>query len=454
MRNRFPHGGEVLGASPANPVLAPYPLLDRSLSMSRQRELLDLQAIQRIPGLVGYWKSDPQYLFEDSAGTTPASTSGTGPVGQWLPVNGVVTFGANLYTFGDFESGIFGGISDGSGSVSTWTLNTVSPISGAQDGRLVITTSASNRPIFVAQNVSSSIAVGRTYRYSFSYKVNSGAVIIASANDGTSTKTLGVTLSGSGSFSFDLTCAAANGTFGYLYFGNSLCDAQFDNFTLQEYKGAAFQSTTANKPILRKTPTTGVYWADSNTATSALNVALGNLGSACTVARSSAEGVTFTENVSITAPYNIAPAFSFNSDVAIFNRALTATEKALITRYMQRAVPLLGANLVTNGTFDVDANWSKGTGWSIGSGVASKAVSASASVLSQAVAVAGSTYLSSADMTIRAASFWFWNGSLSKSETTNGAKSVIYVATASGLGFRGGTTSDGDIDNAVLKEIL
>lgn len=30
-----------------------------------------------------------------------------------------------------------------------------------------------------------------------------------------------------------------------------------------------------------------------------------------------------------------------------------------------------GSNLVTNGTFDADTNWTKGTGWSIGSGVAS-----------------------------------------------------------------------------------
>ena len=33
--------------------------------------------------------------------------------------------------------------------------------------------------------------------------------------------------------------------------------------------------------------------------------------------------------------------------------------------------PVLGVDQVTNGTFDADSNWTKGTGWSIGSGVAS-----------------------------------------------------------------------------------
>jgi hypothetical protein len=35
--------------------------------------------------------------------------------------------------------------------------------------------------------------------------------------------------------------------------------------------------------------------------------------------------------------------------------------------------PALGANVLTNSTFAVDANWGKGTGWTIGSGVATKA---------------------------------------------------------------------------------
>lgn len=209
---RFPHGGEVLGASPANPLLAP--VLRPEMVLSRQQALLDLQAIQRIPGLAGYWSTDPAYLFEDSGETTPATLNGV--VGCWTSVG-----------------------------------------------------------------------------------------------------------------------------------------------------PAAIQATTAVKPYLRKTPQSGVYWIDSNTANSALTATLGNLGAACTVAKSGAEGVTFTEGVTISSTYNIAPAYGFNGDVAIFNRALTVTEKALLTLYMQRGVPVLGANLVTNGTFDTST-----AGWTaFGSGI-------------------------------------------------------------------------------------
>jgi hypothetical protein len=48
--------------------------------------------------------------------------------------------------------------------------------------------------------------------------------------------------------------------------------------------------------------------------------------------------------------------------------------------------------LVTNGTFDADTNWTKGTGWTISGGVASKAVGSS-SYLSQASSLPlGKTY--------------------------------------------------------------
>lgn len=53
---------------------------------------------------------------------------------------GVGTLGANAISGGDFEGGLIGSKSEGGGVVSTWTLNTTNPISGAQDGRLQVTT--------------------------------------------------------------------------------------------------------------------------------------------------------------------------------------------------------------------------------------------------------------------------------------------------------------------------
>lgn len=321
MRSRFPHGGEVLGAAPANPILAPVLSQDRGLRMSRQRELLDLQAIQRIPGLVGYWKADPQYLFEDSAGTTPASTSGTGPIGQWLPVNAALTYGPELLIDPSFDN-----------LAGNWTIADPATSSG---GQFFGNGSTSNNPGVT------SIALSTSEMYALE-------VVVSSYTSGSFYVRLGasstaISLTGAGTLRV---LSVGHGTGSYVSITTSSFVGTIDSISLKKVSGlVATQPTTANKPILRKTPTTGIYWADSNTAASALNVALGNLGSACTVARASAEGVTFTENVSITSTYNIAPIYSFNADVAIFNRALTDVEKALITRYMQRSVPMLGSNI-------------------------------------------------------------------------------------------------------------
>mgnify|MGYP000942898033 CR=1 FL=1 len=514
MRSRFPHGGEVLGAAPANPILAPVLSQDRGLRMSRQRDLLDLQAIRRISGLVGYWKADPQYLFEDSAGTTPASTSGTGPVGRWVAVNftpvhtSVTVTNPGFDTDSDWAKGTGWSIGSGVASHETGSVGILSQVV--------------------------SLTAGKQYLLTWTMTASAGDVTPRFSGG---TLVSGTAISVSGTYEENLVAATGNTTLEFR--GGSTFVGTIDNVSLIEVSGfVALEATTANKPILRKTPTTGIYWADSNTPTSALNVALsdtvlgrrnlltysedfsnaawtkawcswssgvvtltgsgdsirenitvsanstvtlkarfvagtsqwmrmvvyqtsattnrvslwfrldtGELGSVasggtgsgavgtitslgnggydltltgsinnnatdatiwigsvsgdgsssssntglsygltrsqlelgsvatdyqkitnvpayCTLARATAEGVTFTDNAEISPTYNIAPAFGFNSDVAIFNRTLTATEKALITRYMQRAVPLLGSNLVTNGTFDTDL-----TGWSqIGGG--------------------------------------------------------------------------------------
>ena len=102
----------------------------------------------------------------------------------------------------------------------------------------------------------------------------------------------------------------------------------------------AVQATTANKPYLRVTPTTNKPWYDSNTATGALTATFsGALGSACTLATVTPEGVSIIENQTVGTTYNITPPYGYNSDVLIINRALTAAEKALVTRVMVRDVP-------------------------------------------------------------------------------------------------------------------
>jgi hypothetical protein len=118
------------------------------------------------------------------------------------------------------------------------------------------------------------------------------------------------------------------------------------------------QQTTANKPYLRRTPTTGKYWYDSNTTTGALTAAFpSSLGSSCTIASVTPEGVSILENQTVGSTYNICPPFGYNGDVLIINRALTAAEKALVTRVMQRNVPTLGSNLIIDPDFDSPALW-------------------------------------------------------------------------------------------------
>lgn len=69
-------------------------------------------------------------------------------------------------------------------------------------------------------------------------------------------------------------------------------------------------------------------------------------------------------------------AFSFTTSVSA--PIITATNTSVATE---------GANVVTNGTFDADANWSKGTGWTISGGVATKTAGTAAN-LSQSIGVA------------------------------------------------------------------
>ncbi len=621
MRSRFPHGGEVLGAAPANPILAPVLSQDRGLRMSRQRGLLDLQAIQRLPGLVGYWKNDPQYLFEDSAGTIPASTSGTGPVGKWSGTT-EEALGSELIANGTFDTNTTG-----------WTVKYGTGTIASVGGALVLTATSTE----IAYQAISTV-VGKQYRIRFqaiSYAPSSGFyAVIKSDNNSATLNAIDIGNMAFGNVSGDF---VATSTTTYILLqanGTSSFTASWDNISVREVISGvtAFQSTTANKPILRKTPATGIYWTDSNTSTSALNVALSdtvlgrrnlltyseqldnavwvksfssisanseydpsgqatydklvedtstvsthqvycspfvigavqtvsvdvkadtrssiyimcgassvnavtfnaqtnvfstigpgvtnttstllsngayrvsftmtpasmsmriylhngtttsytgdgtsglyigriqvepgsvatdyqkitNVPAYLTLARSTPEGVVFTDNAEIANTYNIAPAFSFNADVAIFNRALTATEKALITRYMQRAVPMLGSNVVTNGTFDTDTVWTKGTGWSIGSGIASKSAG-TASNLTQSVGVSGNAYYAKADVIVTAGTIGAYPGSGTTqfgSTSATGTLAYTMKASGTGIGVRGNASFAGSVDNATIKEIL
>jgi len=434
MLSRRPTGSEILGAAPGHGLAVPVLRADTNLRTSCQQALLDLQAIQRIPGLVGYWKADPQYLFEDSAGTTPASTNGTGPVGQWRAVGVTPTLTAVTVANSGFDAD------------SDWTKGT-----GWTIGSGVATKTAG-----AAASLSQAITLtaGSVYLITWTLTRTAGTLLPRFTGG---TTVFGTALSASGTYSENLVAVTGNTTLEF--YGDASFAGTVDDVSVVLLTGVvAVEATTALKPTLRKTPTTGIYWADSNTSTSALNVALGNLGSACTVARSGAEGVTFTEGVTISSTYNLAPAFSFNSDVALFNRALTATEKALVTRYMQRGVPVLGSNVVTNGKFDDGATgWSVGTNWSIGGGIATKTGGAGGVLVQAYTLPVGSFYAIRGDFTVTAGAFNFYVGGSQVPPSITSSSSGLYVVARSAgtnIGVNGNTTSAGTLDNLSFRQIL
>jgi hypothetical protein len=116
--------------------------------------------------------------------------------------------------------------------------------------------------------------------------------------------------------------------------------------------------------------------------------------------------------------------------------------------------------LVTNGDFAVDANWTKGTGWTIAAGVATK-VAGSATGLSQTIAlVAGRTYAVVFTLVRTAGTFTpkFSGGTLVSSAgiTASGTYTVYMTAVTGNVDIAFDTTSTfaGTLDNVSIKSVL
>lgn len=222
---------------------------------------------------------------------------------------------------------------------------------------------------------------------------------------------------------------------------------------------SAVQATTANKPYLRRTPTSQKYWLDSNTATGALTATFASsLGSSCTIAMVGADGVTIADNQTVGTTYNLCPPYGYNGDVLIINRALTTTEKALLTTYMQRNVPTLGSELVTNGGFDTDTWWSKNAGASIAGGVGllSTAPGPQGSIFKANVATVGAQYYYTIDVLSKSGSDPIWPlpfGGTAYSLTV-GTQKRASLATSNSIGIGQYANATASVDNISIKAIL
>jgi len=237
---------ETLTVSNSNPLTGINQLFARQSVLGYVGDVQDLKIHNRVltpKEIKAYHNSfiEQPYINEDFSdasadGTTVVPngwTKGTGnyKVGEFVKSKG------NLAPTGNFESGLVLIKGDADGSVSTWELNNANPISGSQDGKLIITTlpATQSRPIMSISNLAISTTQGKTYQFSFDYKVNSGTFILAAINNGGGgTISVNVNLSGNGTYVRNITAMGTSTSLGTFYVGRSLCDVQIDNFSLVE----------------------------------------------------------------------------------------------------------------------------------------------------------------------------------------------------------------------------
>ena len=120
---------------------------------------------------------------------------------------------------------------------------------------------------------------------------------------------------------------------------------------------------------------------------------------------------------------------------------------------------VLGSELVSNGGFDSDTSWTKGTDWTISGGVATK-VAGTGSGIEQTVALtAGKTYQITFTATVTAggmnAAFYGGTPVSGPVHAASGTYTVRLVALTGNnlLAFIGGATFAGTIDNISVKEL-
>lgn len=125
-----------------------------------------------------------------------------------------------------------------------------------------------------------------------------------------------------------------------------------------------------------------------------------------------------------------------------------------VAGYQGQRAGTLGATVVTNGGFDTDSDWSKGTGWTIGSGVASKAAGTGSDLTQAAILTTGQSYklvftvsnYSAGTLTAKLGS-----SGASLAITANGTYTLDGVANGADLIFTADASFAGDVDDVSAK---
>ena len=113
--------------------------------------------------------------------------------------------------------------------------------------------------------------------------------------------------------------------------------------------------------------------------------------------------------------------------------------------------------LVTNGTFDTDSDWTKGANWTISDGVATKSAGAQNSLVQSVTGITADTYYQiSFDATVSSGTVTlFFTGTAVAAITTTGSYSYIVQDSGANdnLSFQGTFSAAATIDNISVKEI-
>lgn len=137
----------------------------------------------------------------------------------------------------------------------------------------------------------------------------------------------------------------------------------------------------------------------------------------------------------------------------------TGNSVGLLLSKSQGAV--LGTNLVTNGSFDTDTNWTKGTGWSIGGGVATvnNTSGVNQSLYQGLSGVSGQKYAIQIAVSNRSGAgslFIYWGNTTLSNMASNGSY-TFYVDLTLGTNNFFVTANNGvsaDIDEVSVRKVL
>ena len=178
-----------------------------------------------------------QIALKESFKYEPADGTSIVPNG-WQLITGAYKVGeyqiksGEYITGGNMEGGLVGTLSNiAGGATATYTLNTTSPISGTQDARLQVTVAGANSGYPRIQWGLTSV-VGKTYKLSFDYKVNSGSAYIQVRRGVVYANAF--TLTGSGTQTINLACDGTTQLGDLAFNGTQLFDIQIDNVSITE----------------------------------------------------------------------------------------------------------------------------------------------------------------------------------------------------------------------------